>query len=212
MYPPLCCPQGGALRREGDMAKAIDLTGQKFGRLTVMGRAGAYVRPNGQTGHATWDCLCECGNRVIVMGRLLRIEATKSCGCLRKELTRERSTTHGMRGTPEYTAYRQAMARCTNPKNRDYPRYGGIGIRFLFSSFEEFYEEVGPRPAKTDARVKRQWSLERINNKGNYEPGNVKWATYKEQANNRTYANARRIAALEARIAELEVLLDLEAA
>jgi hypothetical protein len=84
------------------------------------------------------------------------------------------SKTHGMRNSPEYASYTRAKHRCADKHNA---RYGGRGIQFLFTSFEQFYAEMGPRPAGT--------SVDRIRSNGNYEPGNVKWATPKEQANNR---------------------------
>ena len=90
---------------------------------------------------------------------------------------------HGHRGggkrTPEYGSYRNAKERCNNPHNDAYPRYGGRGIKFLFTSFEQFYAEIGPRP--------KGLTLDRINNDGNYEPGNVQWATYLEQATNKRW-------------------------
>jgi hypothetical protein len=189
-----------------DMAAAVDLTGQKFGRLLVIRRASSYVRPNGQTGHATWFCLCDCGKEVTVIGRYLRIGSTTSCGCYRVEVAQERLTTHGMTGTPEFASYHAAKTRCTNPRAQDYLRYGGRGIEFRFNNFEEFYIAVGPKP-----EPERQYSLERIDNNGHYEPGNVKWATYKEQNLNRRPDKWRRE---NARLKEVlkgrnEVLIDL---
>jgi len=81
---------------------------------------------------------------------------------------------HGGTGTPEYMAYRDAKKRCTNPRHQRFHYYGGRGIKFLFESFEQFLMELGPRPSP-------RYSLDRINNDGNYEPGNVRWATQKEQ-------------------------------
>jgi hypothetical protein len=83
-----------------------------------------------------------------------------------------------MYGTPEYTAWNNAKKRCSNPMHPQWPYYGGRGIKFLFTSFERFFAELGPRPSP-------QHSLDRKDNDGNYEPGNVRWATAKEQSNNR---------------------------
>jgi hypothetical protein len=84
---------------------------------------------------------------------------------------------HRKSHSPEHGAWRDAKRRCTNPKVKNWKHYGGRGIRFLFTSFEQFFAELGPRPAGT--------SLDRINNDGNYEPGNVRWATRLEQTQNR---------------------------
>jgi len=90
--------------------------------------------------------------------------------------------THGLtrkngKRTPEYQAYAGAKHRCTNPNNKEFPHYGGRGIRFRFTSFEQFFATLGPRP--------REMSLDRINNNGNYEPGNVRWASSSQQQRNR---------------------------
>src|ERR1700677_3037238 len=84
---------------------------------------------------------------------------------------------HGMSETAEYRAFRDALNRCTNPTLECWNNYGGRGIRFLFTSFEQFFAELGPRP--------EGMTLDRKNNDGNYEPGNVRWATWEEQQNNR---------------------------
>jgi hypothetical protein len=97
---------------------------------------------------------------------------------------------HGMTGTPEHDAYISARYRCMNPCSDAWEDYGGRGIKFLFASFEQFFAELGPRPAGVDARGKALYSLDRIDNDGNYEPGNVRWATREEQRANqgRKYA------------------------
>lgn len=85
---------------------------------------------------------------------------------------------HGMTGTPEFRAYSGARQRCNNPRNKSYSRYGGRGIRFLFASFEDFYNEIGPKPSAG-------YSVHRIDNDVSYQKGNVHWQTAKGQANNR---------------------------
>jgi hypothetical protein len=96
---------------------------------------------------------------------------------------------HGMSRTPEYRAYRHAKERCTNSKNKSWPNYGGRGIKFLFTNFEQFIAELGPRPTGK--------SLDRIENDGNYEPGNVRWATPTEQSINQRKGTPAQIASLQ---------------
>src|SRR5438128_9527292 len=120
----------------------IDITGQKFGRLTVVARHGSNTH-----GAAQWACSCSCGKEAIIIdGRDLRKGITKSCGCLRKDLAAQMvsqvdfrqkakmaSTKHGMFGTPEHAAYFAAKDRCTNSKASNWSGYGGRGIKFLFT-------------------------------------------------------------------------------
>lgn len=101
---------------------------------------------------------------------------------------------HGMHHSPEHAAWRNAKQRCTNPNTSNYNRYGGRGIKFLFTSFEQFFAEVGPRPAGVDAKGRALYSLDRKNNDGNYEPGNVRWATKDEQHANQTHHGPTRVA------------------
>ncbi len=152
-----------------------DLEGHRFGRLVVVGYLGKAMR--GQ-----WWCKCDCGMQVRVMtGNLLRGH-TRSCGCYGKERAAADKTTHGAtrdrNPMPEYRSYHHAQDRCTNPNDKGFHNYGGRGIEFRFTSFEEFFTEVGKRPSS-------RHSVERVNNNGHYEKGNVIWATPREQANNK---------------------------
>lgn len=117
----------------------------------------------------------------------------------RGEARRLASTIHGGVGTPEYTSYCAAKKRCNPDRVDEFPDHGGRGIEFRFNNFAEFLSEVGERPEpKTD------YSLDRIDNDGHYEPGNVKWATRKEQARNRCCDNCDR---LKERVDYLESLV-----
>jgi len=168
------------------MGKVVDRTGLVYGRLYVILQMGLT-----KDRKAAWLCQCSCGNTVIVSAGSLRSELTQSCGCLQKERAGDCATKHGMAGawkgrsTPEYTAYCNAQARCNNPKCDKYKYYGGRGIKFLFTSFEQFFSEIGLRPKGT--------TLDRINNNGNYEPGNVRWATKAQQNANKRAPNGRKI-------------------
>lgn len=149
----------------------LDLVGQKFGRLLVVSRAA-----NTKAGMRRWVCQCDCGGTTVTTGAKLRSGHTKSCGCLNKE----RITKHGMHKSAEYIVYQQMKERCFNTKKGSYTRYGAKGITVCERwrvSFENFYEDMGPRPPGT--------SLDRIDNAGNYEPGNCRWADNATQYRNR---------------------------
>ncbi len=154
------------------MSRTIDLTGQRFGRLTV-------IRQVNKKGQALWQCLCDCGTvRKSMRASHLMSGASTSCGCRRRESLRRLKQTHGQSESPEFQAWLGAKQRCTNPKVHNYQRYGGRGITFGFPDFAKFFAEVGPRPSD-------KHSLDRINNAKGYEPGNVRWATMTAQCRNK---------------------------
>lgn len=159
----------------GNSAKQfIDRTGQRFGRLTVIGFAGL------RNHKSKWYCLCECGKTTAVTSCGLKTKNTQSCGCLGDELRKSRiKHGHSRSGkiTPEFYAYESAKSRCNRPKNNQYTNYGGRGIEFRFESFSEFFAHIGNRPDSS-------YSLDRINVNGHYEPGNVRWASKQTQSNN----------------------------
>ena len=160
------------------MGRIKDITDQVFGRVKVVSFHGLD-----KDNRAEWKCVCSCGTEFITLGKSLRVGLTQSCGCLQKERATACATKHGYAGPwkgnskPEYVAYGNARARCNNPKCDKFPYYGGRGIKFLFTSFEQFIADVGPRP--------KGRTLDRINNNGNYEPGNIRWATKDQQNANK---------------------------
>jgi len=158
--------------------KQKDLRGVRFGRLVAM--EPTAIRQNGKV---CWTCRCDCGVILTVRGIALTNTNTKSCGCLRRDVTSARQThghTTGGRTSPEFRAWLNARSRCFWPKNTFYPAYGGRGITMCDDwrySFEAFLRDMGRKPSP-------RHTLDRINNEGHYAPGNCRWVTQREQGNN----------------------------
>ena len=152
-----------------------DLTGRTFGQLTVLREAGRTPR-----GQITWACKCECGNSHIAQGTHLRSGHTTSCGCFRQEASIAANTTHGLSGSPEFFVWYDMIRRCYDTARPHYVRYGRRGISVCSrwrDSFATFYDDMGPRPSSAH-------SIDRIDNEGDYEPDNCRWATLHEQSRN----------------------------
>lgn len=150
--------------------------GVRFGRLVVTSKSS-----KSSSGKQRFLCTCDCGKDLVVVSNSLVTGRTKSCGCLSKETSLTVNKTHGKSQTGTYRIWSGMISRCHNEKNKSYAKYGAKGISVCAqwrSSFEDFLASVGERPSPN-------LSLDRHpNNKGNYEPGNVRWATAKEQARN----------------------------
>lgn len=155
-----------------------DLTGQVFSRLAVISYAG--MRKIGKQNGSFWNCRCECGNLICVYAHKLIHRNVGSCGCWKAETWLKAITKHGESFSPELMALKNAMQRCGNPKSPEYPNYGGRGIRVC----QEWIDDIRLFIDHIGRRVSDFHSLDRIDVNGNYEPGNVRWATATEQMNN----------------------------
>jgi hypothetical protein len=166
----------------------LNLTDQRFGKLMVIEFSHTTK------GYAHWVCLCDCGATKTVRTNSLRCGKVRSCGCLRLEAMAAaraaRDTTGWIPPSPEKAIWTNMKARCLRPQNKDFRYYGGRGIKVCeeWMCFENFLADMGRRPHP-------KLTLDRIDNDGNYEPGNCRWATRKQQNDNKRQGNKYRKAA-----------------
>lgn len=155
-------------------APAKDMSGETWGKLFVLERASYEGKPK-------WKCLCECGKTSVVFASNLRAGNTVSCGCHRVSLNKYRGLRHGASGTKLFWTWWGMNKRCHDPGSSHYKNYGGRGITVCKSwreSFENFYRDMGDKPSP-------ELSVDRIDNNKGYSKKNCRWATAKEQAQNR---------------------------
>ena len=162
--------------------KKLNLAGKRFGKWTVVGDVGERSK----SGDVKWLCQCECGNQSLVTTYKLRSGRSSGCKTCHMRLMGKLSPAqfkviHGLYGTKEYNAWIEMKRRCLNPNATSYPWYGARGIKVCDKWLNDpvaFIEYIGKAPG-------REYSIDRINNNGDYEPGNVRWATKSQQAKNR---------------------------
>lgn len=165
------------------MPNKLDISGQRFGRLV------AIRQSENKGGFTQWECACDCGNRVVTYTNGLRSGHAKSCGCLKAEKAKQRAIHGHCSGNTTSATYGSWVAminRCTKPKHVAFKYYGGRGISVCrrWLTFQNFLDDMGPRIDGT--------TIDRVNNNGNYEPGNCRWATDAEQRANRSSATGKK--------------------
>lgn len=165
-----------------------NLLGERFGRLKVFKKVGIN-----KDNRVLWRCRCDCGNVIVHNSNMLLVGKSRSCGCLRKEVTRERSTTHGFKSafaTPTmknfFKKWENLRSRCTNPNRKDYHHYGGRGIKVRWNSFQEFKDDMWESFCQyLKAHSLKETTIDRANTNDDYYKGNCRWANQSIQVSNR---------------------------
>ena len=164
-------------------AKPLDVTGERYGRLAMLRRVGIEEHK------AMWLAACACGTECVVMLSAVRQGRVSSCGCLRRETVHsigKANARHGMTDTPTWRSWKSMNERCSNPRLRGWAYWGGSGISVCvrWRTFEHFLSDMGERPPGT--------CIDRIDNDGNYEPGNCRWASVSQSNQNKRPGGRRR--------------------
>lgn len=157
-------------------SRAIDMTGKKYGCITAISAAS-----RSSSGDIKWLFLCDCGVEFEANGYFARCGRITTCPACSSYRSRSASIKHGLTGTQEFKIWTGMMTRCFNSSSKDYENYGGRGIsvcKLWVDSFSAFLYDMGPRPSPSH-------SIDRVNNDGDYEAGNCRWVTQKEQSRNK---------------------------